>query len=168
MQSRRRSDPKHVRPHMPLAFMGWDYDLVLPLAVSSIAFAVSARHRALVKGTAPRLAGQSVLFWSGGLALCLVYVLVFLGSGEEADVSSPRWSSAQAHKAVGLGVGALAASYLPFALVLFLTRGKPWRSGFVYGAVTAALLLPLFLVLPFLVGASAVIACVLFQVSQCS
>jgi len=148
---------------MALAFLGWNYGLVLPLAASAIAFSVFARRR-LSGASALRISAHSVGFWSFGLALCVICAALFMVA-ERSETTAWSWSGF--HKAVGLGLGALVASYLPFALVLALSSGRPRRSAPIYAAVTAALMIPLLLALPLLSFALAVFSCALLLVQSC-
>jgi len=148
---------------MTLALLGWNYDLVLPLAASAVAFSVFAK-KYLSGASALRISAHSVGFWSIGLVLCVVCAAFFM-AGKRSEATAWSWSGF--HKAVGLGIGPIIASYLPFALVLALSTGRPWKSAPVYAAVTAALMAPLLLVLPLLAFALAIFGCAMLQVQSC-
>ena len=148
---------------MALSLLGWNYGLVLPLAASAVAFSVFAKKR-LSGASALRISAHSIGLWSIGLILCVVGAAFFM-AGERGEATAWSWSGF--HKAAGLGLGALVASYLPFALVLALSSGKPWKSAPVYAAVTAALMVPLLLVLPPLAFALAIFSCAMLLVQSC-
>jgi hypothetical protein len=150
---------------MELAVAGWNYELVAPLAIAAVAFAVYAR---LMAPAGSRLVQvrRSLAFWVLGLGAAAALVVVLgLGGGEASNSSS--WSVAQVHKAVALAIGALVVSYLPFATVAVVSHGHPWRSQALYAAVLSALLVPLFAITPMLAAAGAILSCVLLQVQQC-
>ena len=146
---------------MSLAFAGWEYGFVVPFALAVLAFAVFTRRRE--PASALLQFKRSLVFWFIGLVPIAVFVIIAAIASDQPT----RWNASQAHKAFGLAVGALVALYLPFALVAVLSFGSRWRSSLVYSAVLACTLIPLLAATPFLVAASAIVSCVLMQVSQC-
>ena len=99
---------------MNLAFGGWDYDLAVPLAAAAVCLAVR-RSEAPWK--------WSSIFWGIGLAGAVLCAVLFLHN----DVASPSVHLGarpplfeNVHKAIGLGSGALLASYLPFGIIAVL------------------------------------------------
>ena len=156
---------------MPLAVAGWNYELVAPLAVATVVFATYTRRTTPPLSVARQLK-RSLAFWGLGLLFVVAVALLTTRLGAQAGTPSAEghqfvWSLTTVHKAVGLLLGALLVSYIPFAIVAVVSHGKRWRSGAVYSAVLAVLLFPLFAATPFLVAAGAVMSCVLVQVPQC-
>lgn len=150
---------------MPLSIAGWNYDLVAPLAVAAVGFAAYARRNAPPSSAAVQLK-RSIAFWALGLLLVAVVAVLSIAPSFEEGARFV-WSLPAFHKAIGLSLGALLVSYMPFAVVAIVSLGQHWRSGAVYAGVLVVLLVPLFLATPFLVAAGAVVSCVLVQVPQC-
>lgn len=150
---------------MPLSVAGWNYELVAPLAVAAVGFAVYSRRGSSPLSTPVQLK-RSLAFWALGLLLVAAVAELAIAPSREEGARF-AWSLPAFHKAMGLSLGALLVSYIPFAVIAIVSRGGRWRSGAVYAAVLTVLLLPLFAATPFLVAAGAVVSCVLVQVPQC-